>query len=31
MGYFDAFVRVYIDVLGPLYFLPGPVVDSVHC
>ena len=30
MGYSDALVRVYIDVLGPLYVLPGPLVDSIH-
>ena len=26
MGYSDADVRVYIDVLGPLYIVPGPIV-----
>ena len=30
MGYSDVVVRVYIDVLGPLYVLPGPVVDGIH-
>ena len=30
MGYSDADVRVYIDVLGPLYVVPGPVVYSIH-
>ena len=30
MGYFDVAVRVYVDVLGPLYVLPGPVVDGIH-
>ena len=30
MGYFDVFFRVYIDVLGPVYVLPGSVVDSIH-
>ena len=30
MGYFDALVRVYIAVLGPLHVLPGPLVDSIH-
>ena len=28
MGYSDVVVRVYIDVLGPLYVLPGPAVDA---
>ena len=31
MGYFDALIRVHIDVLGPLYVLLGPVVDGTHC
>ena len=26
MGYYDADVRVYIDVLGPFYVILGPVV-----
>ena len=30
MGYSDAPVSVYIDVLGPLYVLPGPEVDDIH-
>ena len=30
MGYSDVVVRVYVDVLGPLYVLPGPVVDGIH-
>ena len=30
MGYFDADVRVYVDVLGPLYVSSGPVVYSIH-
>ena len=30
MGYSDALVRVYIDVLGPLYVLPRPLVNSIH-
>ena len=30
MGYFDADVRVYIDVLGPLYVVPGPLMYSIH-
>ena len=30
MGYSDAPARVYVDVLGPLYVLPGPVVDGFH-
>ena len=28
MGYSDVDVSVYVDVLGPLYVLPGPVVDG---
>ena len=24
-------VRVYVDILGPLYVLPGLVVDGIHC
>ena len=30
MGYSDVLVRVYVDVLRPLYILPGPVVDGIH-
>ena len=30
MGYSDVDVGVYTDVLGPLYILPGPVVDGIH-
>ena len=30
MGYSDAFVSVYVDVLGPLYVRPGPIVDGTH-
>ena len=30
MGYFDAPFRVYVNVLGPLYVLPGPVVDGIY-
>ena len=30
MGYFDFDVRVYVDVLGPLYVLLGLVVDGIH-
>ena len=30
MGYSDFDARVYIDVLGPLYIIPGPIVDNVH-
>ena len=30
MGYSDALIRIHIDVLGPLYVLPGPVLDSIH-
>ena len=26
MGCSDADVRVYVDVLGPLYVVPGPIV-----
>ena len=26
----DVVVRVYVDVLGPLCVLPGPVVDGIH-
>ena len=29
MGYYDADVRVYIDVVGPLY-LSGPVLYTIH-
>ena len=29
MGYSDAPARVYIDILGPLYVFPGPIVDSI--
>ena len=30
MGYSDVVARVYVDVLGPLYVLPGPVVDGIY-
>ena len=30
MGYIDVTVRVCIDVLGPLYVIPGPAVYSIH-
>ena len=30
MGYSDADVRVYVDVLGPLYVIPGPNSCSIH-
>ena len=30
MGYYSVVVRVYVDVLGPLYVLPGPEVDGIH-
>ena len=30
MVYSDVVIRVYVDVLGPLYVLPGPVVDGIH-
>ena len=30
MGYSDVVVRVYVDVLGPLYVLPGPVVNGIY-
>ena len=30
MGYSDADVRVYIDVLGPLYIIPGLNSCSIH-
>ena len=30
MGYSDADVRVYVDVLGPLYVNSGPVLYSIH-
>ena len=30
MGYSNALGRVYVDVLGPLYVLPGPIVDNIH-
>ena len=26
MGYTDVYVRVDVDMLGPLYVLPGPIV-----
>ena len=29
MGYSDAPVKVNVDVLGPLYVLLGPLVDSI--
>ena len=31
MGYSDAPVGVYIDVLGPLFVPPGLEVDGIHC
>ena len=31
MGYSDAFFRVHVDVLGPLYDFPGPVVNGIPC
>ena len=30
MSYSDTYVRVYIDVLGPLYLIPGPNSCSIH-
>ena len=30
MGYFAAAVRVYVDVLGPLYVIPRPNSCSIH-
>ena len=30
MGYSDIDISVYVDVLGTLYVLPGPVVDVTH-
>ena len=30
MGYTDINVRVYVDMLGTLYVIPGPVVYSIH-
>ena len=30
MGYIDTTVRVFIDVLAPLYVLSGPAVYSIH-
>ena len=30
MGYSDVDNRVNVDVLGPLYFLLGPVVDGIY-
>ena len=30
MGYSDAVVNIYIDVLGPLYVNSGPVLYSIH-
>ena len=30
MGYSDVVVRVYVAVLGLLYVLSGPLVDSIH-
>ena len=30
MGYSDVVFRVYVDVLGPLYVFPGPLVDGIH-
>ena len=26
MGYTNDTVRVYVDILGPLYVIPGPIV-----
>ena len=31
MGYSDIDISVYVDVFGPLYVLPWPEVDSIHC
>ena len=30
MVYSDVNISVYIDVLGPLYILSGPVVDGIY-
>ena len=30
MGYSNVVVRVHVDVLGPLYVLPGPLADSIR-
>ena len=30
MGYSNADVSIYVDVLGPLYVNSGPVVYSIH-
>ena len=30
MRYSDIDSRVYVDMLGPLYVLSGPVVDGIH-
>ena len=30
IGYSDADIKVYIDVLGPLYVIPGPYSCSIH-
>ena len=30
MGYSDVVVRVYLDVVGPLYVFSGTVVDGIH-
>ena len=30
MGYSDVIVRVYVDMLGSFYVLPGPEVDDIH-
>ena len=30
MGYFDVVFRVFVDIFGPLYVFPGPVVDGNH-
>ena len=30
MGYSDSDVRVYADLLGPLYVVPGLVMYSIH-
>ena len=30
IGYSDAYFRVYVNELGPLYVVPGPVMYSIH-
>ena len=30
MGYSDADIRVYVDILGPLYVNSGQVLYSIH-